>query len=52
VRRRTKSVADSDEAAAKSETILVVDDEASVRVFVREALTLEGYNVIDTGDPI
>jgi DNA-binding NtrC family response regulator len=45
-------VADSSEAAAKGETILVVDDEQGVRVFVREALTLEGYNVIDTGDPL
>jgi len=33
-------------------TILVVDDEAEVRVLVREILTLHGYNVIDTGDPI
>jgi two-component system cell cycle sensor histidine kinase/response regulator CckA len=45
-------VADSSEAAPKGETILVVDDEVDVRVFIREALTLEGYNVIDTGDPI
>jgi DNA-binding NtrC family response regulator len=45
-------VADSSEAAPKGETILVVDDERDVRVFIREALTLEGYNVIDTGDPI
>jgi DNA-binding NtrC family response regulator len=45
-------VADSSEAAPKGETILVVDDERDVRVFIREALTLEGYTVIDTGDPI
>lgn len=45
-------MADSSEAAAKGETILVVDDEQDVRVFVREALTLEGYNVVDTGDPL
>jgi DNA-binding NtrC family response regulator len=45
-------VADGSEAAPKGETILVVDDEVDVRVFIREALTLEGYNVIDTGDPI
>ncbi len=45
-------MADSNEAAAKGETILVVDDERDVRVFIREALTLQGYNVIDTGDPM
>ena len=33
-------------------TILVVDDEAEVRALVREILTLHGYNVIDTGDPV
>ena len=32
-------------------TILVVDDEAEVRALVREVLTLNGYDVIDTGDP-
>ena len=32
-------------------TILVVDDEADVRALVREILTLNGYHVIDTGDP-
>ncbi len=45
-------MAESGETAAKGETILVVDDEQSVRVFVREALALEGYHVIDTGDPL
>jgi len=45
-------VADSNEPAAKGETILVVDDELDVRVFIREALTLQGYNVADTGDPL
>jgi DNA-binding NtrC family response regulator len=34
------------------QTILVVDDEAEVRALVREILTLHGYNVIDTGDPM
>jgi len=34
------------------QTILVVDDEAEVRALVREILTLHGYNVIDTGDPV
>lgn len=34
------------------QTILVVDDEAEVRALVREILSLHGYNVIDTGDPI
>ena len=33
-------------------TILVVDDEADVRALVREILTLNGYHVIDTGDPL
>lgn len=32
-------------------TILVVDDEAEVRALVREVLTLNGFDVIDTGDP-
>ncbi|HEX4994834.1 MAG TPA: response regulator [Methylomirabilota bacterium] len=34
------------------QTILVVDDEPEVRALVREMLTLHGYNVIDTGDPV
>ena len=36
---------------ATKETILVVDDEPEVRALVREMLTLQGYTVIDTGDP-
>lgn len=36
----------------KGETILVVDDEAEVRALVRDVLTLHGYTVIDTGDPV
>jgi DNA-binding NtrC family response regulator len=32
-------------------TILVVDDEPDVRALIREVLTLNGYTVIDTGDP-
>ena len=36
----------------KGATILVVDDEAEVRALIREVLTLNGYTVIDTGDPI
>jgi two-component system cell cycle sensor histidine kinase/response regulator CckA len=43
-------VADGGEAP-KRETILVVDDEPDVREFVRELLTVNGYNVLDTGDP-
>jgi DNA-binding NtrC family response regulator len=39
-------------SADARQTILVVDDEAEVRALVREILTLHGYNVIDTGDPI
>ena len=35
----------------KRETILVVDDEAEVRSLVREILQLNGFEVIDTGDP-
>ncbi len=35
----------------KHETILVVDDEPDVRAFVRELLTVNGYTVLDTGDP-
>jgi hypothetical protein len=37
--------------AAKGATILVVDDEAEVRALVREVLTINGYTVLDTGDP-
>ena len=33
-------------------TILVVDDEADVRALVREVLTVNGYTVVDTGDPM
>ena len=47
----TETVAHTGEAAAKGETILVVDDEIDVRALVREVLTLNGYTVIDTGDP-
>ena len=36
----------------KGATILVVDDEAEVRALIREVLTLNGYTVIDTGDPV
>ena len=38
-------------AETKRETILVVDDEPEVRNMVREMLTLNGYDVIETGDP-
>ena len=48
---RTEIVADASDAA-KGATILVVDDEAEVRALVREVLTLNGYTVLDTGDPI
>jgi DNA-binding NtrC family response regulator len=33
------------------ETIVVVDDEPEVRALVREVLTIQGYTVLDTGDP-
>jgi len=36
---------------SKGQTILVVDDEPDVRALLREVLTLNGYNVLDTGDP-
>ena len=36
---------------SKGQTILVVDDEPDVRAFVRELLAVNGYNVLDTGDP-
>ena len=42
----------SEPSEEAQQTILVVDDEAEVRALVREILTLHGYNVIDTGDPI
>ena len=38
-------------AESKGQTILVVDDEPDVRALLREVLTLNGYNVLDTGDP-
>lgn len=33
------------------ETILVVDDEADIRVVVRQMLEAQGYVVLDAGDP-
>lgn len=42
----------SEPSEEAQQTILVVDDEAEVRALVREILTLHGYNVIDTGDPV
>ena len=33
------------------QTILVVDDEIDVRELVRDVLSRDGYQVIDTGDP-
>ena len=44
------TVADTS-ATPKGETILVVDDEPDVRALVREVLTVNGYHVLDTGDP-
>ena len=38
-------------AESKGQTILVVDDEPDVRALLREVLTVNGYNVLDTGDP-
>ena len=35
----------------RTETILVVDDAPAVLLFVRDALELEGYTVLSTGDP-
>jgi two-component system, cell cycle sensor histidine kinase and response regulator CckA len=34
-----------------SETILVVDDEEAARALGRDTLALEGFTVLDTGDP-
>ncbi len=34
----------------RPETILVVEDNSSVRSFIRRALELNGYTIIDTGD--
>lgn len=42
----------SEPSEEAQQTILVVDDEPEVRGLVREILTLHGYNVIDTGDPM
>jgi DNA-binding NtrC family response regulator len=42
----------SEPSEQAQQTILVVDDEAEVRALVREILTMHGYNVIDTGDPM
>ncbi len=42
----------SEPSEEAQQTILVVDDEPEVRALVREILTLHGYNVIDTGDPM
>jgi two-component system cell cycle sensor histidine kinase/response regulator CckA len=39
-------------AVTPHETILVVDDEDSVRAFVSEALASEGYAVLNTADPL
>jgi two-component system, cell cycle sensor histidine kinase and response regulator CckA len=34
-----------------TETVLVLEDEKSVRSLIRQILTGEGYSVLDTGDP-
>ncbi len=34
-----------------AETILVVDDDDDVRAIARQALVMQGYLVLDTGDP-
>jgi len=39
-------------AVPPRETILVVDDEKTVREYLRYALEGEGYDVLDTGDPL
>jgi CheY-like chemotaxis protein len=38
------------EVASGSETVLVVEDDASVRSFVRRALTAEGYDILEAVD--
>lgn len=39
-------------AVPPAPTILVVDDEDSVRAFVRDALAHEGYTILDSADPL
>src|SRR5512134_2640473 len=39
-------------AVPAAQTILLVDDEDTVRAFVRDALEGEGYTVLATGDPL
>ena len=36
----------------RTETILLVEDEAQVRKLIRAVLTTEGYRVLDAGDPL
>jgi len=39
------------EGGSDVETILIIDDQDRVRVVIREMLQMEGYTVLDTGDP-
>lgn len=41
----------TDTDTPRTQTILVVDDEIDVRALVRDVLTRDGYEVLDTGDP-
>ena len=36
---------------ARSQTILVVDDEEDIRTIVRQILAADGYTVLDAKDP-
>ncbi|MHA1520121.1 MAG: ATP-binding protein [Promethearchaeota archaeon] len=50
--KKTEAKKDSNDSLKGSETILVVEDEDSIRHFTAKALRSKGYRILDVGNPI